>query len=508
LASSQEERRSILHSYIEPTAEDRRNGRRTPTAAHRALADLIAEGFIRVVVTTNFDRLLESALRERGVEATIVASVDALAGAEPIAHSACYILKLHGDYKDARILNTDAELQEYPSQYDGLLDRIFDEYGLIVCGWSGEWDHALRAALLRAPNRRYPVFWAARGTLGLAAEGLANHRAARLVSIEDADRFFSRLRERITSLSQSQQKDPSSIELLISTTKRYVGKQEHQIQLHDLLEQETTKLLELSNSDSFSPSAAWNIDNFGLRLRQYESMAEPLARVAGVLGRWGDRAEFSLILDIVRSLHRAAQKFRSGINFYLSIRLYSAVLIFTAYGLGLVRAQRWQLLHELFVSSIDMEYQEPKKTVEVLLPTSWDGGGRDVWNQLEKQNLKTPLSDHLLKVFTAWGSSFATLTPDFELLFEQYEILGAFAYLETNSKEELDDALKTNNDYIWMPLGRSGWHESNSDKILTGIQNNPAKAELVKAGFAKGSLDLFDSYVANFRRIALRMRWM
>jgi hypothetical protein len=82
LASSPEERRSILHSYIEPTEEDREEGRKVPTAAHHAIADLMRGGHIRVIVTTNFDRLLENALRERGIEPTIVASVDALVGAE------------------------------------------------------------------------------------------------------------------------------------------------------------------------------------------------------------------------------------------------------------------------------------------------------------------------------------------------------------------------------------------------------------------------------------------
>jgi hypothetical protein len=118
LASSPDERRSILHSYIEPTDQDREEGKKIPTVAHTAIADLVRAGFVRVIVTTNFDRLMENALRERGVEPTIVASADALKGAEPIAHSACYVLKLHGDYKDARILNTDEELSAYPEEYN------------------------------------------------------------------------------------------------------------------------------------------------------------------------------------------------------------------------------------------------------------------------------------------------------------------------------------------------------------------------------------------------------
>jgi hypothetical protein len=39
LASSPDERRAILQSYIEPTEEDRRERRKVPTAAHQAIAD-------------------------------------------------------------------------------------------------------------------------------------------------------------------------------------------------------------------------------------------------------------------------------------------------------------------------------------------------------------------------------------------------------------------------------------------------------------------------------------
>jgi hypothetical protein len=157
LAATPEERRAILHSYIEPSEEDREQNRKVPTAAHRSIAALVRGGYVRVLITTNFDRLLENALREAGVEPTVVSSVDALLGAEPIVHSKCYVLKLHGDYKDARIRNIDEELSAYPAEYDTLLDRIFDEHGLIVAGWSGEWDTALRTAMLRVANRRYPL---------------------------------------------------------------------------------------------------------------------------------------------------------------------------------------------------------------------------------------------------------------------------------------------------------------------------------------------------------------
>src|SRR5258705_8266718 len=104
LALSPEERRSILHGYIEPSEQDRLEKRKIPTEAHHAVADLVAGGYIRLIITKKFDRSMWNVCREKGVEPTVVASVDALSGAEPLTHSACYILKLHGDYQDATIL--------------------------------------------------------------------------------------------------------------------------------------------------------------------------------------------------------------------------------------------------------------------------------------------------------------------------------------------------------------------------------------------------------------------
>jgi hypothetical protein len=57
------------------------------TAAHHAIAGLVRDGYVRVILTTNFDRLLENALREVGVEPTVVTSVDSLSGAELLTHS-------------------------------------------------------------------------------------------------------------------------------------------------------------------------------------------------------------------------------------------------------------------------------------------------------------------------------------------------------------------------------------------------------------------------------------
>ena len=134
IASSPAERARLLRGYFEPSDEEKEQGLKAPTEAHKAIAELVASGHIRVIVTTNFDRLLEQALPSIGVTPTVISTPDAAEGAMPLTHTACSIIKVHGDYLDTRIKNTPQELAEFDARINRLLDRVFDEFGLVVCG--------------------------------------------------------------------------------------------------------------------------------------------------------------------------------------------------------------------------------------------------------------------------------------------------------------------------------------------------------------------------------------
>jgi hypothetical protein len=317
LSTMPDERRSILHSYIEPTADDIRDGKKVPTRAHHAIAWLVREGFVRVILTTNFDRLMENALREAGVEPTVIRSDDDLRGAVPLIHSRCFLVKLHGDYLDTRIKNTDEELGTYSPDLDSVLDRILDDHGLVVCGWSGEWDHALRNAMRRTPNRRYPTFWAAHGAIPTRAEDLIAHRAAQVIRIGGADEFFGGLQQKIATQMDMERPNPRNIELMVATVKREVGRPEFRIRLNDLLAEECEHLAVKLNDKAFSAQGSTaSAEEFRSRVARYEAAAEPLARIFGILGRWGGDAEFSLASEIFADFART--KIESGLVWCLT----------------------------------------------------------------------------------------------------------------------------------------------------------------------------------------------
>lgn len=201
VAKTPTERQRLLSGYFEPTEEEREEGLKTPTPAHKAIAQLAADGYLRVIITTNFDRLLEHALEALGVSPPIISTADAVSGAVPLTHSGVTIIKVNGDYRDTRIKNTVDELSSYDHEMNKLLDRVFDEYGLIVCGWSAEWDAALRAAIARCPSRRYTTFWSTRSGPSNAANHLIRHRGAQLIKIGGANEFFEALREKVQALA-------------------------------------------------------------------------------------------------------------------------------------------------------------------------------------------------------------------------------------------------------------------------------------------------------------------
>ncbi len=235
LAKSPSERSQLLRRYFEPSEDERQLDRKLPTPAHKAIAHLVRDGYVRVIVTTNFDRLLETALEVEGVNPTVLSTPDSIDGAMPLVHTKCCVLKLHGDYRDTRIRSTEEEVAAYDDRVNKLLDQILDEFGLVVCGWSADWDAALRAAIERCRSQRFTIYWTTLGPLTKAASELVNLRNAQITEIDSADSFFTKLSEKVDSLAELSQQRPLAETVEVVTLKRYLADPKYRIQLHDLV---------------------------------------------------------------------------------------------------------------------------------------------------------------------------------------------------------------------------------------------------------------------------------
>jgi hypothetical protein len=114
-------RSALIRGYFEPTEEDRQNDLKVPGKAHHAIASLARRGSVRVIVTTNFDSLLEQALDAAGVPYQVLSTDADVIARKPLAHANCTVLKVHGDYRSLSQKNTLAELTEYSPEIEDLL---------------------------------------------------------------------------------------------------------------------------------------------------------------------------------------------------------------------------------------------------------------------------------------------------------------------------------------------------------------------------------------------------
>lgn len=173
---------------------------------------------------------------------------------------------------------------------NALLDHIFDEFGLIICGWSAEWDTALRAALERCQGHRFSTYWAARGVLGEVAKPLVTLRRGEIIQIRDADTFFQELAEKVAALQEIDRPRPLSAKVAIATVKKYLVDDRYRIRLHDLVMEELNKLDGGLSDTHFPVGMPPTPEALIQRVQRYEALAEILLAIMITRCYWGEKS--------------------------------------------------------------------------------------------------------------------------------------------------------------------------------------------------------------------------
>lgn len=453
------ERQQLLRAYFEPTTEDPDEDAKQPTPAHHAIAALAATGFIRVILTTNFDPLLETALEHAGRRPVVLSTPDHVESALPLIHTRCCVVKLHGDYLDPRIRNTRPELERYSPEFDRLLDRVFDEFGLVVCGWSAAWDHALRKALLRAPSRRFTTYWAVHGELGDEARRLVEHRGAKPIRIADADDFFSTVHQHVESLRDFARPHPLSTEVAVASLKRYLAEPRHRIRLADLIDGVVEQVIEATSGGAFTMDGPTpDTASVTARVRRYEAACATLLTLAMVGGFWGEEEHVSLWQRALTRLGSMSP--RGGEVTWLGLSRYPAALLLYALGIGAVESDRLPFLARLLETPIRDEHWGDKadKAAARVLPPSClfdDSHVMRILDGMERRHV--PLSNWMHDALQPHAARIVRDDTRYTLVFDKLETLIALAYAHIRPE------------YGWLPLGVFGYRRDNRDRIVTEI---------------------------------------
>ena len=484
LAPTQAERQALLKKYFEPSEEEREEGKKTPTDSHKAIAELVSKGYIKVILTTNFDRLTEQALEEAGIVPKVISSIDDMKGALPVAHTKCTIIKLHGDYLDTRIRNTEGELSHYDKSMDEFLDKIIDEYGFIICGWSAEWDEALRNAFLRSKNRRFTTYFTSRGKPGEKAEKLISARSAKIIKIKSANQFFVELNEKLNALDEYSTPHPLSVKIAIASAKKYLADDRHNIRLHDLYNQTTEELYSKISDESFKcqkpGGAPWAIEEFKKRVKKYEGLIE-IPQALLITGcYWGNSTHVGLFQKMLQRL--ASYQDDNGFNILRNLQLYPALILLYSGGIAALAGKQYSTLVKLLKETIRVRNRKKSPLIHYVFPAHVvESTHANEYIIGSGSRRHTPMSDHLFEILREPLREIIADDDEFMYYFDYFEYILALAFLDLMG----DD---------WAPIGCFGWRGGRFangpiDEIMDELIQAGEDTPLLKAGLFGGSFE-------------------
>jgi hypothetical protein len=430
LVKTSTERVQLMRPFFEPTDKEKELGWKSPTKAHYAIARLVKAGYIRVILTTNFDRLLEKALESEGVTPQVISSVGAIAQATPIVHSQVpTIVKINGDYLDCEFRNTADELEDYPDEMRTLLSRIFEDFGLITCGWSAEWDKGLIQLIEGATRPRYNSFFAYVGEANKSLSALSNQRAGELLCIENADQLFTELCEQVLALEKHNVSRNMTHEMMIARVKKYLSLEQYDIEFADLVEKWRDEAFKRI-TEVAQERLEYTPESFAHCLDiHFRAVTEiPLLETAMLMARWGKKHQLEFFGEILIKLCMVSSSYYLKGGNVESFHALASTLLFNTLGVACVKYGRFAELNTIlctFVPSGNLAGSYGEPLLSLLGTTPWD---REQWNYLLHEKYRYPFSSFYMDKINPVCNLFFSSADDFKSTYYIWEHLKALLY--------------------------------------------------------------------------------
>lgn len=423
------ERVQLMKSFFEPTNEEKELGWKNPTKAHVAIAKLAKEGYIHVILTTNFDRLLEKAFELEGVAPQVISHEGAISQATPIVHSKIpTIIKINGDYIDCQFRNTSEELDEYPEQMKLYLHRIFEDYGLVTCGWSGEWDKGLIGIINGTTRSRYNSFFAYVGEANNSIKSLSQNRQGEIMPIENADNLFSELYEQIMALEKHDANANMSHAMMMARVKKYLSSKQYDIEFADIIEKWGTEAYNQITTEVAHYNFQLSKEAFDRYLEIHLHAIAPLLDAAILTARWGKEWHIKLFGDILIKL--CIKPFKNGeIGVETSyIQALAPMLLLNVIGIACVKFGRFKELNSILKLSVPEgnfmgHYRQP--LLYLLGGTHWT---YETWNCLMGANYYYPFSLFFIRQLNPVFKDYFITDSEYENIFYIWEHLKSLMY--------------------------------------------------------------------------------
>lgn len=424
LTSTREERINLLKQYFEPSSDEFEQGLKSPTKAHEAIASLVSSGYFKVIVTTNFDRLLEKALNNIGIEPVVISNSSHLDNTIPLIHNQVTIVKINGDYLDTSFLNIKKELQKYDPEMEKFLTNIFENFGLITCGWSAQWDIGLVEILRNSNKFRFSNYFSFRGVISKELQEICKFRSGTPLEIRDADSFFSELKENIDSLESGLLHNPLNDKVVIERIKRYLSTESYKIQFNDLVFQVAETAYKEINAIKYNdPNKSENIIEI---IDLMFSKLQTLNHILSISVYWAKDHHSQSIVNVIKKFMRPKDR-HSSYAIFSDLNFLPLLIIY--YTIGIASSLRGNFFIVGKFVGLRVENRYGSKSFFDLIFNDFIQRP-EYLNQIYNTNKKEPISELLFTNLRIYFDKIAVNTEEYELAFDFFEYVNNMIFMD------------------------------------------------------------------------------
>jgi len=251
---------------------------------------------------------------------------------------------------------------------------------------------------------------------------------------------------------------------------------------------EAARVLEGSASSRYAPGDAYEDAALAERVASYEELTGNLARLLAFGARWGAPESIRIwpsVIGRMASIDRSA-----GVNVWLDLALYPALLLLYTAGIAAVSGQRHDNLGALLVSRVVLVREECEPIATAIYPqAAVDHRVAQRLPGLERRH--TPLSDHLVEVLRPWLAELIPLEAEYERQFDRFEYLLGLVHFD----------LVRGDGGGWAPVGRFSWrgkHRRTVDAEVGEELLSTDRHPLLGAGLFLGSRDRLQGSVEGY----------
>ncbi len=379
-----EQKRLYLNSFFEG---------KQPGETHETIAKMIGAGLIRLIITTNFDNLIEKALDMEGFSDrySVIATNDQAKNSDTWDKvEICRIYKIHGDKDQGPIRNSPVELEKLDEYIERDFQELINRHGVLVLGYSGE-DEGVIRCFERREHYRYPIYWQYRGDVNKRVKNLILNQDGVLMRYDRASELLNELLDRVEVVRRGSETDTTET---IKRSYEQLLIRNNPLEIKVRIEEERSRYLDdvRSTYDSVGQNPNWQtLWDAHVKLIEKASriiiFAEQLLRLE--MSR--DWEELIKTFEEIHSINKDQDRYgRNGLINYLFFSLFFVI------GSRALRYERFAEIKKLL--SMRKLYRD---RLEYLLDWNIQASYLEERNQSEPQRYYVPKMHYLLGLVEA-----------------------------------------------------------------------------------------------------------